>query len=254
MKHRITIVLIALCFLGADNGYVFAQSIKEEQLRYPRVRDAYKEKETLIRDLFLQKQINYPPQNIFIRIFKEEEILELWARSKPRDQFTLIKEYKICHRSGDLGPKRREGDSQVPEGFYHINGFNPQSAFHLSLRINYPNDSDRVLSDRQHPGGDIFIHGNCVTIGCIPITDENIKELYLVAVEARNNGQRRIPVHIFPKRLSEGGMTDLRDRFKDKNNLISFWENLREGCDYFERNHQLPTFRVRENGSYLFAP
>lgn len=106
-----------------------------------------------------------------------------------KDLFRLIKDYQICSLSGELGPKRQQGDLQVPEGFYWIDRFNPASNFYLSLGINYPNQFDRILGKSGELGGDIFIHGGCVTIGCIPITDDKIKELYLIAVEAKSNGQ-----------------------------------------------------------------
>src|SRR5690606_11025729 len=103
---------------------------------------------------------------------------------KNGEKFTLVKTYPVCSSSGLPGPKRKKGDRQTPEGFYHIDRFNPQSAFHLSLGINYPNSSDKILG-HSDPGGDIFIHGSCVTIGCVPLTDDLIKEVYVLAVEAK---------------------------------------------------------------------
>ena len=84
-------------------------------------------------------------------------------------------------QSGTTGPKRLQGDFQVPEGFYHINEFNPNSNYHLSMGLNYPNSSDRILSDSLRPGGEIYIHGSCVSVGCIPLNDDEIEELYLIA-------------------------------------------------------------------------
>jgi murein L,D-transpeptidase YafK len=162
----------------------------------------------------------------------------------------LLKEYPVCATSGRLGPKRQQGDGQIPEGFYFINGFNPVSNFHLSLRINYPNESDRILGVRGHLGGDIFIHGDCVTIGCVPITDDGIKEVYLIAVEARSAGQTRIPVHIFPARLDDEGLGKLERDCADQPNLPEFWRNLKDGFDSFEKHHKLPRMRVTRDGKY----
>ncbi len=148
--------------------------------------------------------------HLYIRAFKNEKILEVWIKEKNADQFTLLHTYEFCTSSGSLGPKRRQGDLQIPEGVYHINHFNPESNFYLSLGLNYPNASDKILSDKQHPGSAIYIHGNCVTIGCIPLTDDKIKEVYIMAVEARNGGQEKIPVHIFPTRLTEQGISFLK--------------------------------------------
>jgi murein L,D-transpeptidase YafK len=162
-----------------------------------------------------------------------------------------IKAYVICASSGDLGPKRREGDMQVPEGFYLVSVFNPWSNFHLSLKIDYPNASDRILGDRLHPGGDIFIHGSCVTIGCIPLRDDPIEEIYLAAVDARASGQVRIPVHIFPGRMQP--LQPELERFaKSNTNLQAFWQNLQEGFTYFETKHLLPRIAVDNRGRYHF--
>ena len=127
-------------------------------------------------------------------------------------QFHLVKRYDVvgCMGqdspvSGILGPKRQEDDWQIPEGFYHIDRFQPDSKFYISLGIGYPNTSDKILGVKDNLGCDIFIHGGCATVGCIPITDDQIKELYLVALETQSNSERRIPVHIFPARLMMRG-------------------------------------------------
>ena len=252
MRFKV-IVLLLTCLISQSTDGVFAKSFKEEQMRYPRVRAAVREKDSLIKELFKGCTIQYPPQEIFIRIFKEERTLELLARSGNNDPFTLIRNYEICSLSGKLGPKREEGDLQVPEGYYYIDRFNPSSIFHLSLGINYPNRSDRILGKRESLGSDIFIHGACVTIGCIPITNEKIKELYLICVEAKSNGQDRIPVHIYPRRLDETKFGELQERFRDDKALISFWENLKEGFTIFEQTHRLPTVAVDRKGRYLFS-
>lgn len=224
---------------------------KSAQLNYERVKKAYSEKEKTIKNLYQEKGINLSSQQIFLRAFKEEEELELWARSTSTDKFTLIKTYSICASSGILGPKRKQGDGQTPEGFYHIDRFNPQSAFYLSLGINYPNASDRILGN-TNPGGDIFIHGNCVTIGCLPLTDNLIKEVYVAAVEARNNGQSKIPVHIFPFRMKEDQFTKFKARHSKDIALLHFWENLKAGYAYFEKNKTLPKVSIETNGKYSF--
>ncbi len=110
--------------------------------------------------------------DILLRAYKQESELELWAKNKKDKQYTLLKTYKICASSGTLGPKRKQGDIQVPEGFYVIDRFNPVSNFYLSLGVSYPNASDKILGVKGALGGDIFIHGNCVTIGCLPISDD----------------------------------------------------------------------------------
>ncbi len=231
---------------------VEAVSFKEAQLKNERVKSAYAEKETVVKGYFAEKHLNYPGFQLFLRAFKKEQNLEVWTKEKGREEFTLLHTYTFCSTSGTLGPKRKEGDLQIPEGIYHINHFNPLSTFHLSLGISYPNASDKILSDKQHPGGSIYVHGNCVTIGCIPITDDKIKELYVLAVEARNNGQEKIPIHIFPDRLDLGSPEKLGQDFAVDEKVASFWKNLQTVYLDFKATKKLKTIRVNNKGAYQF--
>ena len=229
------------------------QNFRDEQRKYLRVRTAIEEKDSQLRSLFADQGIPYPPQKLFIRVFKREKILEVWASSTSENTFKLVKSYAVCRTSGNLGPKRREGDLQIPEGFYHIDRFNPKSNFHLSLGINYPNRSDRILGKKGAPGSDIFIHGGCVTIGCVPITDEYIKEVYWLAVQAKSNGHAKIPVHIFPKRLDAGAIARLKNAFPNDETRINFWKNLQIGYNRFEKSRKLPKISVNRQGVYQFS-
>jgi murein L,D-transpeptidase YafK len=185
---------------------------------------------------------------IFLRAFKNEEHLELWIKKDTtKSQYSLWKTYKICYVPGELGPKRKQGDLQVPEGVYWIDVFNPKSNFHLSLRVNYPNESDRLFADAEKPGGEIYLHGGCASTGCIPIKDENIEEVYLLALAAKKNGQENIPVHIFPCRMTDGKTENLIGQ-NPKNRF--FWENLQPIYVYFEKNRQIPEVIVLETGRY----
>lgn len=219
----------------------FAQSFLHTQLQYERVKDSYEEKGNYIEELLKEKGFENMPFQIFIRAFKQEKSLELWIKSGKSSEFSLLKTYKIAASSGILGPKRKEGDLQVPEGFYHIDRFNPLSSYYLSLGINYPNASDKKLSDKKKPGGDIFIHGSDVTVGCLPLTDDLIKEVYLIAAMAKNYGQ--IEVHIFPFKMEK-----LED-YKTNPNYI-FWQNISPGYTFFEKNHKLPAIKVAKDGKY----
>ena len=222
------------------------------QLENSRVLDARIEKRFALKDLFRARGITYPAADIFMRVFKREHQLEMWVRPEGQDTYVLLKTYEICALNDKPGPKRVQGDYATPEGFYTINSFNPQSDYHLSLRVNYPNKSDVLLGNGHAMGGDVFIHGGCKTAGCMAITDENIKEVYWLAVEARDHGQSDIPVHIFPARLSDVGLQTLANYFKNRPDLVRFWSNLKGGYDYFERTHQLPTVDVNERGRYVF--
>src|SRR5882724_2208162 len=228
-------------------------SFREEQARFPRVRVASKEKDGILRSLFAKQSLSYPPRTIALRAFKKEAELELWVQDSPGKPFILVKTYPICATSGKLGPKRRFGDEQVPEGFYELDWFNPQSNFFLSLHVSYPNESDRLLGSRQNPGGDIFLHGNCVTIGCLPITDDGIKEVYWLAVLARTSGQTRLPIEIFPARLTDHELDQLSSERRAEPQVVEFWENLRQGFDYFEKYHRPPNVHTSRSGKYVFT-
>ncbi len=244
------IALIAVLSIGSIS--FSPESFREQQKKAPRVKISYKEKEQGVKELLAAKNIDPATLNLFIRVFKQEARLELWAKSKNQTQFILLRGYNICSSSGELGPKRKQGDGQVPEGFYHIDRFNPYSNFYLSLGINYPNQSDNKLAEKGNPGGDIFIHGSCVTIGCLPMTDDKIKEIYLIAVEAKSNGQEKIPVHIFPCSLNEDGVQFLAEKYRTNIELIRFWTNLKSGFDYFEKHKILPKVTVDITGRYIF--
>jgi murein L,D-transpeptidase YafK len=223
------------------------------QLQNPRVLRARIDARFGIKKLYRDRGLPYPAAEIFIRVFKRERVLELWARPRETDQFVLLKAYPVCALTGAVGPKRQQGDQQTPEGFYEIDAFNPSSEYLLSLHVDYPNASDRVLSDARAPGGSIYIHGGCKTLGCIAVTDDAIKELYWIAVEARAGGQERIPVHIFPSRLTDDELDRLAGAFRNRPDLVAFWTNLQPGYEYFERTRTLPVITADGDGRYVLS-
>lgn len=237
-------LIILLVFMTVE---IFSQSFSTEQKKASRVKTAYTEKESIVKVLLSDKGISDFNIDVYIRVFKNEEILELWAKKKSDKKFSHITDYKICSSSGSLGPKRKQGDGQTPEGFYYIDRFNPWSSFYLSLGINYPNKADLRIIGNANPGGDIFIHGNCCTIGCIPITDEKIKELYILAVEAKSHGQSQVPVHIFPCKMTEAKLKQLKEL---NPTLYTFWESLKPAFDFFESNQTIPAFTIDSKGNY----
>lgn len=241
--------LLLLIFLTQT---LFSQSFKDQQMKYARVKAAYSEKWENLKKEITQKGIDANNFEIYIRAFKHDEVLEVWLRSKNTTEFKLFKSYEICSSSGVLGPKRKQGDGQVPEGFYNVAVFNPYSNYHLSLGVSYPNASDKIIG-KGNLGGDIMIHGSCVTIGCIPLTDTYIKEVYILAVEAKNKGQSNIPIHIFPAKMNKKNMDMLQDEYGDKKTLISFWNNIKSVYDYFEANKKLPKITVDKDGKYIIS-
>ncbi len=208
-------------------------------------------REAVIAGKYRTAGVDYPGE-IFIRWFKREAQLELWARSEP-GALRLITTWPILKSSGGPGPKRREGDRQVPEGFYEIERFNPESLYHLSLGLNYPNASDRVLSDPQRPGSDIYIHGKDVSIGCAPLGDVGIEELYLAALEARDRTkQARIAVHIFPARMAGAEWTRFAaEETARRPELAEFWAQLQPVYEAFERTRLVPEVSVAADGRYV---
>lgn len=134
-----------------------------------------------IESLLEAKKINPLDFELLLLALKKERILKCYARNKGKSNWDEIVKYDFCTFSGTLGPKRKEGDKQIPEGFYKIDRFNSKSRFHLSLGLDYPNQRDLKYTDQDKPGSDIFIHGGCRSVGCIAITDEKIEELYTLA-------------------------------------------------------------------------
>ena len=231
-------------------GSPFASPFTRAQLDFPRVNEARLQTRFNIKRLYRDRGIAYPAAELYIRVFKRDRVLEVWARPAGAERFELLKEYLVCALAGELGPKRREGDGQTPEGFYAVDFFNPESDYHLSLHLDYPNRSDRALGHPAGAGGAIFIHGGCQTAGCIAVQDEAIKELYWLAVEARAGGQERIPVHIFPARLDEFSVTQLHRVFAEHPALLAFWDGLRPAFTHFETTRTLPEIGVLGDGRY----
>ena len=244
-----TLILIATGVFGQNS----ADSFIDFQKSLPRPSEAMLHKEDTLRRQFAAKGLKWPASNIYIRSFKYDSQLEVWVKNERKEAFKLFKTYKVCALAGSLGPKRLEGDYQVPEGFYYINEFNPKSNYHLSLGLNYPNASDRLLSDSARPGGDIYIHGSCVTVGCIPVMNDQIEELYILAAHAKDKGQEFIPVHIYPIRYSnKKSVAFLAGLTKSDASLKAFAETLETVYDHFEITRQLPVVMTNGNGHYVF--
>ena len=258
MKNLWTLILFCSMLLSVSaqkNGTSFtavSTSFLEYQKTLPRPAEAIARKEDTLQKQFAARKLAWPAKYIYIRSFKYDSQMEVWVKNDIKDPFQLFKTYKICALAGTLGPKRMAGDFQVPEGFYYINEFNPRSNYYLALGINYPNVSDRILSDSLQPGGDIYIHGSCVTVGCIPMTDGQIDELYILAAQAKNAGQDFIPVHIFPIRYNVKRSADYLSKLtKDDPSLKQFALKLEDAFDYFEKYKQLPVIMTNEKGDYV---
>lgn len=177
-----------------------------------------------------------PGAPVHIRIFKEDSQLELYVQGPER--LHLLRRYPICAWSGRLGPKLKEGDHQAPEGFYNVDraALNPNSRFHLSFNLGFPNGFDRA---HGRTGSFLMVHGDCVSVGCYAMTDPVIEEIYLLVEAALKAGQRHVPVHIFPFR-----MTDARMARAAANPAhapwLAFWRDLKPAYDLFETTGRVP--------------
>lgn len=185
---------------------------------------------------------------IIILGFKEEARLEIWAAAAGQ-KLQLAEPFEICQISGKPGPKRKQGDYQTPEGFYTISRFNPYSRYHLAMEVSYPNKADQILKTAPDPGGAIMIHGACVTIGCLPMTNEGIEAIYVYADLARKAGQNQIPVYLFPSEPGTATYKRLMDRYPE---WRSFWKELDAGYQQFQKTHRPIRFQIGAKGNYLF--
>ncbi|MFZ4262966.1 L,D-transpeptidase family protein [Sphingobacterium sp. HJSM2_6] len=173
-------------------------------------------------------EIDREQLHILMVVYKDLQVLELYGSHRDADTFKKISTFELTKRSGRLGPKRQEGDKQVPEGFYEIDVFNPDSKYHLSLRLNYPNAFDQ---SHQYTGSSIYIHGGNESVGCIPVGDTAMEEIYIFASLAKDNGQINIPVYSFPFPMS----TEYLSKYSGNpyQEIIPFWKNLQEGYQQF---------------------
>ena len=214
--------------------------------------DAFTSKEDTLQREFKAKGLQWPAKYIYIRSFKYDSQLEVWVKNDFKEKYKLFKTYKVCMQSGSMGPKRLQGDYQVPEGFYYINEFNPHSNYHLALGLNYPNASDRILSDSLRPGNNIYIHGSCVSVGCIPVTDQDIEEIYILASYAKAAGQEFIPVHIFPIRYNQKKSLEFfANNAKNNPILQKFSQQLKKAYDEFEETKEVPLILIDRKGDYV---
>ena len=185
---------------------------------------------------------------ILVRVFKEEAELEVWKQDTT-GRFQILKTYPICRWSGDLGPKLREGDRQTPEGFYRVTPelMNPHSSYHLAMNIGYPNSFDKA---NNRDGSLIMIHGDCWSVGCHAMTDEQISEIYALARESflgSSSGARpSFQVQAYPFRMTPSNLARHRN-----NRNLAFWRMLKVGYDHFEATHLEPKVDVC-NRAYVF--
>src|SRR5215470_4058553 len=181
---------------------------------------------------------------ILARIFKEEAEMEVWKKNRD-GEYALLKTYPICKWSGDLGPKKKVGDRQAPEGFYSITPgqMNPNSNYYLAFNTGFPNAYDRAMG---YSGSELMVHGDCSSRGCYAMTDEQIQEIYALARESFFGGQKAFQLQAYPFRMTALNMAKHRN-----NPNFAFWKMLKEGYDHFDATHQEPKVAVCDK-RYVF--
>ncbi len=150
--------------------------------------------------------VDYPPRAVVLLGLKHESRLEVYAGPSFRD-LRFVRDYAVMAQSGVRGPKLREGDRQVPEGIYSVAALNPNSRFHVSLRLDYPNDFDRrmaALEGRTDLGGDIMIHGGAASTGCLAVGDAFAEEVFVLAADT---GLDNVRVILAPADLRNAHLT-----------------------------------------------
>jgi murein L,D-transpeptidase YafK len=182
---------------------------------------------------------------ILIRIFKAESELEIWKQKDRGGPFILFATYPICHWSGTLGPKLRDGDRQAPEGFYTVSRSQARHVgrWPISIDVGFPNILDQ---SQARTGSDILIHGGCSSVGCFAMTNPVSEEIHQLTLAAIDAGEPLVPVHILPFRMTNENMIA-----QDASPWKAFWNNLKEGYDFFERTHRPPMIGVC-SGRYIF--
>ncbi len=177
---------------------------------------------------------------IFIRIFKATSELEIWMQGEKDREFVLLDTYPICHWTGTLGPKLREGDKQSPEGFYTVSNRQMRlfGRWQKAFNIGFPNAIDQL---NKRTGSFILVHGGCSSVGCFAMTEQVQDEIFELAQAAVTAGQERFHVHIFPFRMSEDNLTA-----HSGNSWVPFWRDLQVGYDSFERTHVPPKIAICE--------
>ncbi len=224
MRNRLFLffVLAAIMLAGAGVAYWFSRQTSKDTAMQAR-RDL--PKRLAAKDL----RHGLP---VFIRIFKQESELELWMQRK--EQWVLLDIFGICRWSGSLGPKLKEGDRQSPEGFYNVRlgSLNPRSNFYQSFNLGFPNAFDRA---HGRTGSFLMVHGRCSSIGCYAMTDPGIEVIYALVEAALRAGQKSVPVHAFPFRMSEGNL-----RRHAESRWIDFWQDLKPAYDAFNVTGKVP--------------
>ncbi len=232
-----------------------------------------------LKEICNKKNIKYPPKFILFRTFKMEEEFEIWGANKRSDKLQLILTLPICAVDNEPSPKLEEGDGKTPEGFYNSGLYYGSQASFMWIKLNnkniddfgsvgigssfkiclnYPNSLDRnqtkKIKKHSKPGSAICVHGNCVTAGCISFKNEDYLPLFLLAANHSQKHYGQIKIHIYPFRFTEKLKTDYakKEDIMTEKQILSFWNNLEEGYNVFEKNNKALRISISKN-KYVYS-
>jgi murein L,D-transpeptidase YafK len=232
MSKLILVLLLSLFLFNPKNNLPDSKLAKDVRVKvWPKLQSELTDKGLNINSA------------VYLRIFKDESLLEFWIKSGLRYQ--LFKSYEICYFSGGLGTKTRSGDGKSPEGFYTIEPgqLNPASNYYLAINIGYPNKLEKL---KGYTGDAIMIHGHCASIGCYAMTNPGIEEIYTLVYKAFESGQQKIRLDIFPFRMDDQHLKNYAT-----NSFLPFWKSMKPGYDLFEKKH-IPAATVIKAREYFF--
>jgi len=217
--------------------HTIPKNLKREKIKPKALTQSLAERLSLLNANFGNK--------IYLQIFKKENILEVWILPHNEKKYKLLKIYPICYFSGKLGPKLKEGDGQSPEGFYKIykGSLNPNSSYHLSFNLGFPNRYDRA---HHRTGSYLMVHGKCASVGCYAMGNANIEDIYKLVESHLDKHKGYVLVAAYPFRLDSKNLA----RYKN-NRWYNFWQNLKEGYDYFQKHKTPPHVKVKSR-KYIF--
>jgi hypothetical protein len=241
MRRKVT-ALVILFLLAVAGALAYEPARTQLGYVYGKLRGGYSVAERLaqygpavaarLQPRFAATAVPYPPAELAYLVFKDANILEVYARPAPTEPWRFIHAYPVLKASGEPGPKLREGDRQVPEGLYRAEALNPNSRYHLAVRLDYPNAFDREMAKaegRDKLGGDIMIHGSAVSIGCLAMGNEAAEDLFVLTALA-GTASTRIVVSPTDFRINPGFAPPAGPAWRGQ-----LYENLRVELQQFEK-------------------
>ncbi len=234
---------------------------RDDQVHAPKVQLAIQQRGAALREALEALGIPYPPTMAYVRVFKDEKVLELWAGPDRNGTLALVRTFPLCTERQELFLGRKGGRSTpkpdadraflppIPEGFYSIERyFTNDLTYFLALKLDYPNAVDRALTPRRRTFPEVFVRGGCAPDASAHVGTEGIMDVYLVTMEAHAAGQAHVPVHVFPTRMTPEATEDLKRGASSRRRAL--YDQLQRGFARFEASHLPFTVEAGEDGRY----